>query len=404
MKSELKRWRYIASGLVMMLCLGTVYSWSVFRSTIESHYQVGSALSGMPYMVALMSYAIAMMLTGRVLDRVRPTWVIWFGSLWVSLGWILSAWAPNIWALTATYGLMSGSGVGIIYGVPMATVAKWYPERKGFAVGLVLMGFGVSPLLTAPIARGMVTALGLQPTFLWLGLAFGLVLALCGSVLKNPTDSVNGAETLNSPKSLESSEPLESTAEPSLDKAALMRLYVNFLLGTLIGLTLIGKTSTMGAYVTGEPQEALALWLSLFAVFNGLGRPLFGWLVDCYSPRVAMLLAYWSVVAGSVLILAEGLPAMLRFVLAFSLYWMSLGAWLAIAPATTQRLVGARHYSRVYGAIFTAYGLGAVLGTLAAGVLLDWLGDFRLVIYGILFVALVGIGLVTLQKRQVTIG
>lgn len=391
MKSELKRWRFIASGLVMMLCLGTVYSWSVFRSTIESYYQIGSALSGMPYMVALMSYAIAMMLTGRVLDRFRPTRVIWFGSLWVSLGWILSAWAPNIWALTATYGLMSGSGVGIIYGVPMATVAKWYPERKGFAVGLVLLGFGVSPLLTAPIAKSMVSSFGLQPTFLWLGLTFGVVLVLCGSVLKNP---VAAAHNIGTPASVAPSE------EAAVDKPALRRLYVNFLLGTLIGLTLIGKTSTMGAYVTGESPEALALWLSLFAVFNGMGRPLFGWLVDRFSPRVAMLLAYWSVVAGSMLMLVEVLPPLLRFVLAFSLYWMSLGAWLAIAPATTQRLVGAQRYSRVYGGIFTAYGLGAVLGTLAAGVLLDWLGDFRLVIYGILLVALVGIGLVTLQLRQ----
>ncbi|HAS74549.1 MAG TPA: MFS transporter, partial [Clostridiales bacterium UBA8960] len=121
----------IFSGIVIMLCLGTIYSWSVFRLPIEAWLGVGSTQSGLPYMTALAVYAVSMMLTGRVLDRFSPFSVVLVGSGFVAAGWILSAYVDNIFALTMTYGVLSGAGVGIIYGVPMSVVARWYPERKG---------------------------------------------------------------------------------------------------------------------------------------------------------------------------------------------------------------------------------------------------------------------------------
>lgn len=127
---SLKRWGYVILGIIIMMCLGTVYSYSVFRLPIEKNFNIGATQSGMPYMTALAFYAFFMFLTGKYLDKFNPKYIIITGGLLVSLGWILSAYSPNIFALTISYGLISGAGVGIVYGVPMTVVARWFPEKK----------------------------------------------------------------------------------------------------------------------------------------------------------------------------------------------------------------------------------------------------------------------------------
>ena len=104
------RWLHVILGMVIMMALGTVYSWSVFRLPVEELYNVGAAQSGLPYMTALLFYSLFMFLTGRFLNTWSPRKTILTGVLLVSIGWILSAFAPNIQALTVTYGVISGAG------------------------------------------------------------------------------------------------------------------------------------------------------------------------------------------------------------------------------------------------------------------------------------------------------
>jgi len=101
----------------------------------------------------------------------------------------LSAYATNIYILTITYGVISGAGVGIVYGVPMTVVARWFPEKRGFAVGMVLVGFGLSPLITAPLARAFVEQYGVTNTFLILGICFGFITPILSLPFKYPSDS-----------------------------------------------------------------------------------------------------------------------------------------------------------------------------------------------------------------------
>lgn len=379
-------WLYVILGLVIMMALGTVYSWSVFRLPVEALYNVGTAQSGLPYMTALLFYALFMFLTGRFFKAWSPRRTILTGALLVSIGWILSAFAPNIQVLTVTYGVISGAGVGIAYGAPLTVVTRWFPEKKGLVIGLVLLGFGLSPLLTAPLARALVEQYGVTQTFLLLGIIFGLLLPVLAMPFKYPeADYAVEANTFGA-------EPKEN----DMDSAQMVRsanfkgLYFNFIIGTMIGLMMIGLTSNIGIELIGMAQKDVVLFISMFAVFNGIGRPVFGWLTDKLSAKKAMLFSYAQIILAAALMLLAKNGSVVLFVVAFSIFWFNVGGWLAIAPTATNNMYGPKYYSQNYGVVFTAYGIGAVLGVSSSGLLLDTFQNYAYIFYLVIASCLIG--------------
>ncbi len=381
------RWVYVFLGIIIMMCLGTVYSWSVFRLPIEKLLNVGSTQSGLPYMTALAFYAFFMFLTGRYLDKYNPRLIILTGGLLVSLGWIFSAYAPNIYVLTLTYGIISGSGVGIVYGAPMTVVAKWFPEKKGLAVGLVLVGFGLSPLITAPLARNLVENYGVMKTFLILGISFGVIIPILSYPFKYPSELDD--RVLKATISIKNSVNVMNTSNMIKSKN-FKGLYFNFIIGTMIGLMLIGMTSNIGIELIGLSPKNVTLLMALFAIFNGIGRPVFGWLTDKLSSKKAMFISYGLIIFSAILILFANEGSVVLFSISFSIFWFNLGGWLSIAPASTLSMYGTKHYSQNYGVVFTAYGIGAIIGVVTSGVLIDVHRNYHFLFYYVLALCLIG--------------
>jgi len=390
---RLGRWLYVILGIIIMLFLGTVYSYSVFRLSLEEIFGIGSTESGMPYMIALAFYAFFMLLTGKYLNQFNPRNIILLGGLLVAIGWILSSFATNIIVLTITYGCISGAGVGIVYGVPMTVVAKWFPEKKGFAVGMVLIGFGLSPLIAAPIVRLLVEHYGVMRTFLVLGIVFAIALPILAYPFKYPVET---DQTAKISRSKVQNSSVNRTTKEMIRSKSFKGLYLNFLIGTMIGLMLIGKTMSVGIEYIGLESNKVIAWMTLFAIFNGLGRPIFGWLTDKLDSKKAMLLSYTLIILAAVLIIAAGQNNQLIYIISFSIFWFNLGGWLAIAPASTMRLYGLQNYSQNYGLIFTAYGIGAVIGVSTSGFLLDLQKNYHFVFYYVITLAALGM-LITMR-------
>lgn len=392
-KYSLNRWWYVFFGIIIMICLGTVYSYSVFRVTIEKMFNIGSMQSGMPYMMALAFYAIFMFLTGKYLDKFNPKLIILIGGLLVSLGWILSSFAPNIFILTITYGLISGAGVGIVYGVPLTVVASWFPEKKGLAVGLVLIGFGLSPLITAPLARILVEQHGIMNAFKILGISFGLIISILSLPFKYPSESelLNLNITKHIKKSLNEINTIEM-----IKSKKFKGLYINFLIGTTVGLMLVGLTGSVGTELIGLSTKDISLLMALFAIFNGIGRPIFGWITDKFSTQNAMYLSYGLIISSAILILFANEGDVLLYLISFSIFWFNLGGWLAIAPTSTLELYGTKHYSQNYGVVFTAYGFGAIAGVMTSGLLVDIHQNYHSVFYFV--IGLCSIGVLTTSR------
>lgn len=392
------RWLYVILGNAVMMCLGTVYAWSVFRIPVEQTFGIGATQSGLPYMVSLAFYALFMLFSGRYLDRYSPRKVMTLGAGLIALGWMLSAFAPNIYVLTLTYGVISGAGVGIAYGVPLSVAAKWFPDKKGLAVGLVLVGFGLSPLVTAPLARGLIELHGGMSTFMILGVAFGVLIPILSLPFRYPESeggAAAGAGVVSGPASSrqdngQTRQPEEVVTAEMMKSPAFKGLYLNFLIGAMIGLMLIGMTGKVGVELVGLSSKSVALWMSVFAIFNGLGRPTFGWLTDRLSYRKAALMSYRLIAFAAILMTFAREGSALLFGASFSIFWFNLGGWLAIAPTSTLALFGARSYSQNYGVLFTAYGIGAIVGVLGSGMLVDWVGDYHAVFYLVLALCAAG--------------
>lgn len=381
------RWGYIFLGIIIMMCFGTVYSWSIFRMSVEKAFNIGSTQSGLPYMTALAFYALFMMLTGRYFNKFTPRFIILIGSLLVSFGWILASFSSNIYALTITYGIIGGAGVGIAYGVPMAIVAKWFPERKGIAIGFVLLGFGVSPLVTAPLARFLIEVYGVMKSFLILGVSFGIIIPALSYPFRYPSELEAEMLKKNTDKDNEAN---DSDTKEMIKSSSFKGLYINFAIGTTVGLMVIGLTNSVGIQLIGLPQRKVALMISAFAIFNGLGRPVFGWITDKLSPRKAMLISYSFIIVAASLMSLVNNGSDILFGIAFSIFWFNLGGWLAIAPTSTGTLYGATHYSQNFGVVFTAYGIGAILGVAGSGLILDTFGNYYYIFYFIIGLCVLG--------------
>ncbi|MBE9227755.1 OFA family MFS transporter [Phormidium sp. LEGE 05292] len=387
MAPEQGRWLYIPLGLIVLLCLGTVYSWSIFRKPLETAFSIGATESLLPFTVLLVVFAILMPVTGFFIDKYGCRTVTAVGGIITGLGYIFSSFATNISTLVFTYGIIAGAGVGIAYGVPLAVTARWFPDKKGLAVGLTVIGFGLSPLVTAPIAKLLIETYKVAQTFLILGIAFTIIILLISATLTFPPKDWKPAASQSSRSSIM---PINYDGQ-MLQTSSFYGLWICYTIGTFVGLSAIGISSPVAQEIIKLDAGTAAATVSLFAVFNGLGRPLFGWLADKYKPRNAAIINYVLILIASILMSSAGEGNVASYLVAFCLFWLSLGGWLAIAPTATLTLFDPNNYAKNYGIVFTAYGVGALFGTIVAGRIRDIFGSYTLAFSVTAILAIVGI-------------
>lgn len=319
------------------------------------------------------------------------------GGALVGTGWILASFASGIGMLSVSYGLIAGGGVGLVYGGPIALATKWFPDRKGLAVGFTIMGFGLSPFITAPLAVSLIEQYGALMTFRILGVIFFALIVLLGMLLKFPPIGWKPRGWTSTAAALSCG---DITTSEMLKTSSFYGLWLCYVIGTLSGLMAIGIASSVGQEIVKLNAATAALAVSVFAVFNGAGRPIFGWLTDRKKPRYAAVISFVLIFLASMGMLVVGQGNIVRYLIFFSIFWMCLGGWLAIAPASSCAFFGTGHHGKNYGVIFTAYGLGAILGTLMSGMVKDKFGSYTNVFYLTAALAVLGIIVAFLFLKQ----
>jgi len=384
------RWIFVVLGMLINLCLGSIFSWSVFRKPLENLFQVGATESGLPYTICLTFFAILMPIAGGVLDQYGPRMLAIVGGVIVGLGWIVSSFAINMTVVSLSYGIVTGSGVGIAYGVPIAVGTKWFPDKKGLAVGLTLVGFGLSAMITAPLARYLIDLYGTLYTFRILGLSFLILIVLLAIPLRFPHRQWQPQLT-GMLKNQQNQVAIDLTRTQMLQSVPFYGLWLCYIIGTFSGLMAIGISSPVGQEIIKLDADTAAIFVSIFAIFNGIGRPLFGWLTDKHTPRFSAIVSFIIIFLASLGMLTAGESDIWLYALCFSGFWLTLGGWLALAPAATATFFGMKNYSKKYGVVYTAYGIGAILGTVLSGRLRDIFGSYKYAFIPNAILAIIGI-------------
>ncbi len=363
--AKLTRWAYPPIGFVMNVALGAIYSWSVFRLPLERLFGWTTFESGLPFTVFLASFGLTMPVAGRIMGVLGPKKTALSGAVLVGLGWVLAYFVqytpmPLVFMLLF-YGVLAGAGVGLVYGVPIAVSSKWIQERKGLATGITILGFGFSPLITAIAAAYLIEIVGVLETFLYLGIAFAIFLVILSMPLKFPPPNWRPPASAVAKKVITYT---ESTSSQMISTLTFAGLWLTYVFGTSGGFIAISLAAKYGREIVGLAPAVCASLTAFFAVFNGLGRPIFGYLCDRIGPRIIAIMSFATIIVAAVT--ATGATTLPLYVISFALLWFTFGGWLAIAPAATSTFFGLRNLGSNYGVVFTAYGMGAIVGPVIA--------------------------------------
>jgi MFS family permease len=404
LEAEKGRWLLVVCGMIINLALGAVYAYSIlvvhFNKLFITVYGLKPTATELqlPFITALFLFAFTMPLMGRYIERYGPRTIAIIGGIVAGLGWFCSSFATSPLALIFLYGVIAGVGIGIAYNCPIVTSGRWFPDRRGLAVGLTLLGFGFSAAITGPLIDFLSAALGFLNAVRVLGILFMLMTVICALPLRFPLPGWT-------PRGWQPPKP--TTVGVSVVAVDFMRhemvktrtfygLWLCYTIGTLAGLMAIGIAKLVGFEVARNAgiseAEVSALLTALvvpFAACNGFGRPLFGWITDRIGPMKTAILSFILISIASIIIYAY--PASLAiYALTFAILWLNLGGWLAIAPAATARFYGMKDYARNYGLVFTAYGTGAIIGNILAGQAKDIFGRYIAVFPYVLTLAIIG--------------
>ncbi len=403
MPADKGRWLLVLFGMILNLCLGSIYSWSVFVGPLADyftktlHQQVSAGELLMPFSVFLACFALAMPLVGKSLDKYGPRLIIISGGLLTGIGWLMASMASSVQMLSVMYGVIGGLGVGIAYGAPVAVAARWFPDRRGLAVGLVLLGFGFSAFLTANLSGFLISVAGVMETFRIFGIVFIILAVLLALPQRFPPPGWKPFDW-----EPQQSSPQDQTREFTLSGMVRTRafygLWFCYFIGCLSGLMAISIAKPVGTEIAHISPVLATILVGFFAIFNGGGRPVFGFLVDRITVRTVSMVSFVLIMGASVLITLS--PSVPVYIISFAVLWGCLGGWLAIAPTATAGYFGTGDYPRCYGVVFLAYGAGAIAGPQLAGYIKNVSGSYIGVFPVVTVLALVGMVIAYLMVRH----
>jgi OFA family oxalate/formate antiporter-like MFS transporter len=480
MKGSEKGWIVVFAGVGINLCLGVLYTWSMLTSALTNKWAWSAAEALTPYAIALGMFALMMVFAGRLQDRIGPRVAASIGGLLVGAGMIISSFAPKpdgaaVQTFTALkpladkasapgaaaavvasfettskaaflaakavlvpqvgaslpwlaigFGLLTGAGIGFAYAAATPAAVKWFaPTKKGMISGTVVAGFGLASVYTAPLTGNLLATVGVNNTFLYLGIGFLIATVLLAQLLRNPPADYVPVADANIPKGANAPKAAhrDYTWREMVRTPQFYMMWLMYAFAAGAGLMVVGIVAKYALGVESIAAQMTAItdgfkgggmdWVAkagatftivmALAVGNGIGRPVTGILSD----RIGRTQTMMGVFVAQALLLV-----LLGFVTDFTLLLLvaaaigaMYGANLTLFPAMTFDYFGTKNGGVNYGLIFTAWGAGGVLGSIGAGFAKDVFGSFQLAFYvsaALLVVATVLAALIKCPKAPST--
>lgn len=348
-------WSVVAAGLGINLALGILYAYSMLKADIA---KILGASASDPYAFACLSFAVSMIIGGKMQDKIGPRITAIVGGLFVGAGFIVCAQSTGYWGWVFGFGILAGLGFGFGYSAATPPALKWFsPTKTGLIAGIVVAGFGIAPVYLAPTCKYLLGHYGLQNTMTILGVAFIVIVCGMATLVTNPPAGYVAAGS-DSAAAKKSTVP-DKTPSEVLRDSRLYTLWITFFIGAGAGLMVIGSIALMAKKSMGEYAF---IAVAVMAIGNASGRIIAGIVSDKIGRAAAltiMLLFQAILMFAAIPVVSSGTASGLLVTMLATFIGFNYGSNLSLFPSFAKDYWGTKNYGMNYGVLFTAWGIGA---------------------------------------------
>lgn len=372
------RWLIALAAVGIHICIGSAYSWSVFSKPLQSAFGWSLKEANLTFGIAIFFLGMSAAVMGHFVEKRGPrvsgivSAILWGVGL---LGAGVATKLGNLWLLYLSYGVIGGMGLGTGYVTPVSTLVKWFPDRRGLATGMAIMGFGFASMIAAPIMAKLIENVGVSTTFFIMGSVYLVVMIASARYLEPPPKDWKPAGWTGQVAGKKVQEDLSNiTANEAVRTKPFYGLWIMMFINITCGIAVISVASPLAQEVTGMSALAAGAIVGLIGVFNGLGR--IGWAsASDYLGRpntyiiffAFQILAFW---------LLPTLTAVVVFQVVLYAIMTCYGGGFATLPAYIGDLFGTKQISAIHGYVLTAWAIAGMVGSSLASFLRELTGSY----------------------------
>ena len=344
-----KRWWILISGVATMLFAGIIYAWSILKTPFSAELGYQPSVLSMNFTLTMCFFCIGGFSSGRLVRHLGTCATISIAGILAGLGFMLTSFlgVGNELLLYFTYSLLAGFGIGVAYIVIISTVNAWFPERRGFSSGALMMGFGASTLLLGKMADALFASqVGWRNTYVIIGIALAVVVVLSSLVIKAPSEDVRLPRKKQNIKARkENFETKDCTPAEMVRRFTFWRAFFAFVCVTAVGSSVISFARDLALFVGANAAFASTL-VGVLAIFNGLGRIITGFVFDIIGRRVTMISAsILTICAAAVTLLSVNINSLPLATIGLCLVGLSYGTAPTISSAFSAAFYGQKHFA-----------------------------------------------------------
>ncbi len=374
------RWLIALSAVGIHISIGAVYAWSVFTTPLMEQFGWSSSQVQMTFSIAILFLGLSAAFLGHFVEKYGPKKAGILAAFCFGIGVFISGFAVNMESLILLYlsfGVLAGIGLGVGYIAPVSTLVKWFPDRRGLATGLAIMGFGFAAAISSPIMDALISSVGIANTFFILGGAYFIVM-LCSSLyLEKPPEGwmpEGFKDKVDSGKVKVKKDLAQLRANEAIKTPRFYYLWVMLFINVTCGIAILSATSPLAQESIGLTATQAAALVGILGIFNGIGR--LGWAsISDYIGRPNTYTAFF-VIQAILFVLLPFTTAAVPFQIMLMIIYTCYGGGFASIPAYIGDLFGTKQLGAIHGYILTAWAAAGLVGPLFTAWMYDTTGSY----------------------------